>query len=456
MTNSQARNDAAHQLYNYAVECLSRPSKFNAGVPFRVQRAEFVFGPRVLITLLDVGFDSERLQKRLTRSTLPHLIPSSWPTEKRPPVAYPYGRFVAIESIWPNGLEDSDVQLKHVAHAGLSGDRIAIGQNQVGTLICLPSTKIEHVLIAGQTGSGKTYTIRSLGAQLSRPRRDDALPNRLVLVDGKRGDGFGIVNGLPGQVGPLATNTTDAINALGWVVDEMHDRYDWKESNGAGSLPDTFPHVYVLVDEFQVWTYESNNPVITALMNRIATQGRGAGIHLVAATQKPVVGVFGRKGVGSTTADQFSATIGQRVKSPETSRVVVGGSYPRCDLLLDKGDSYVLAKTPSSIMERVQVAYISEADLQRMAGGQPDFPEYPEFDPSVLGEKVGRGRRAKLTSDKEWSIGIEAVVGDRSRDWYQKQFGSPAPGSSRARAILGRCRRIVEIMRERNVRCVNG
>jgi len=453
--NSQLRDDAAHALYNYAVQMMVAPCKFNAGVPFRVRSAEFVMGPRVLITLFDVGFDAERLLKRLNKSTLPHLIPSSWPCESRPPVAYPYGRFIAIEATWPDGLENSDIQLKHVTHAGLSGDRIAIGQNQVGTLICLPADEIEHILIAGQTGSGKTYTMRSLGAQLSQPRRGDLPANRLVLVDGKRGDGLGIINGVPGQVGPLAINDTDAINALGWVVDEMHERYDWKERNKVGTLPDSFPHIHVLVDEFQVWTYESNNPVVTTLMNRIATQGRGAWIHLSAATQKPVVGVFGRKGVGSTTADQFSAVIGQRVKSPETSRVVIGGSHPRCDLLLDRGDSYVIAKTPRSVMERVQVAYITEADLQRMVGGQPDFAEWPEFDPSVLGEKVGRGRRATVTSDREWAYGIEAIIRGEHRDWYQGQFGSPAPGSSRARAILSRCGEIVDILRNRGIRCLN-
>jgi len=454
MTNERRRDDAARQLCNYVMERLISPSSFNRGVPFRVRAVQFIAGPRVLISLFDVGFDAERLQKRLAPASISHIVPSNWPCEKRPPVSYSYGRFVAIEAIWPDGLGCDDIQLKDVSNAALSGDRIAVGQNQVGTLICFPSSKIEHVLVAGQTGSGKTYTMRSLGAQLSLPRRHGAPSNRLVLIDGKRGDGLGIINGVPGQVGPLAICDSEAINALGWVVDEMHERYDWKERNKVGVLPDSFPHIHVLVDEFQIWTYESNNPVVTALMNRIATQGRGAWIHLIAATQKPVVGVFGRKGIGSTTADQFSATIGQRVKSAETSRVVVGGSYPRCDLLLNRGDSYVIAKVPDSVMERVQVAYITESDLQRMAGGELDLDEYPEFDPSVLGEKVNRGRPTKLTSDREWAYGLEAVIRGEHRDWYQEQFESPAPGSSRARAILSRCKEIVNIMRNRGVRCL--
>lgn len=458
VTIEQKRKEVGQQFYAHAAELMASPRRgadFHGGVPFALRSAELVLGLRVCIVRVDVGFDGTRLLKKLDKATLPHLIP--WKCTRQP-VAYSDGRYIVMEATWPPGLERDDIQLRDIRCPGsLSGDVIVIGQNQANTTITLPACELEHVLVAGQTGSGKSFTMRSMAAQLSQPGRRPEFPrNRLVLVDGKRGGGLGIVNGLPGQVGPIATNTQTAIDALGWCYNEMNARYTQKAQAGGGKLNWLTPHLFVLIDEFQEWTLDSSSPVITSLMNKLATQGRGANVHLIAGTQKPVVGVFGKKGVGSTTSDQFSAVIGQRVKSWDTSRVVMGGSIPRCDLLLDKGDSHVVVTTPEQIMERVQVAYISEADLQRLAGGQPDFIEWRAFNASSLsGDRPAVGRRAKVTSAKELAIGIEAVIKGWGRPEYRKQFNKP-PGADRWRnTILPMCKEIVEIMASRGV-TVNG
>lgn len=448
------REDTGHKFYNHASEIIHNPRRgadFHGGVPFIIREADFIKGLRVCMIRVNVGFDGDRLLKKLTRSALPHLVPWECAHE---PTAYPDGRFIVIEAQWPpdEGLEHDDIQLKNIRSAGLGGNVIVIGQNQVGMTICLPSSEIEHILIAGQTGAGKSFTMRSMGAQLSKQRRrEDELPNQIVLVDGKRGGGLGIINGLPGQVGPIAVETPDAIDALGWCVDEMNRRYDTKSQIGGGKLDGIVSDLFVLIDEPQVWTADSINPIITALVNRLATQGRGAKVHLIAGTQKPMVSVFGKGGVGSTSKDQFSAIIGQRVGSADTSRVVMGASVPRCDLLLDKGDSHVVVTTPDEVRERVQVAYVSEADLQRLAGGKPTLDEWPEFDASSLGNGHAKnGRPGKTTTAQEWAIGLETVAKGSGRPWYREQFEKP-PGSSRARAILTKCKEIVRIMGERGV-----
>lgn len=458
-TIEQKRDKLGHKFFDYALAKIvykEHGRDFHKGAYFvTTPSSPLVLGPRVCIIKVDAGFDNKRLLKLLDKATLPHLVP--WECT-HPPTAHSDGRFVVIQAAWPKELQRDDIQLKDVRCAdSLSGDVLVIGQNQGGVTITLPARELEHVLVAGQTGSGKSFTMRSMAAQLSQPGRRPEFPrNRLVLADGKRGGGLGIVNGLPGQVGPIAINAQSVTDALGWCYNEMNARYEKKAQAGGGKLNWLTPHLFVLIDEFQEWTLDSSSPVITGLMNKLATQGRGANVHLIAGTQKPVVGVFGKKGVGSTTSDQFSAVIGQRVKSWDTSRVVMGGSIPRCDLLLDKGDSHVVVTTPEQIMERVQVAYVSEADLQRLAGGQPDFIEWPAFDVSSLGgDRSAVGRRAKVTSAKELAIGIEAVIKKWGRPEYRKQFDKP-PGADRARnTILPMCKEIVEIMANRGV-TING
>ncbi len=456
MTIEQQREEMANRFYNFAVErqITSRDGHaFHKGAPFHVLDTRGVKGLRVCIIKLDVGHEADRLLRLLTRARLPHLVPWTCP---HPPVAYPDDRWVVLEAPWPAGIEKADIQLFRDVRCrdGLSGDVVMLGQTQAGIGVNIAADEIRHVLLGGMTGAGKTVTIHSIGAQLSQPRRNpDLPPNHLVLVDGKRGGGLGVLNGLRGQVGPLAIDMASAVNALGWCFNEMNARCDAKLAAGGGSdFCLSLPRLCILIDEFQVWTKDADNAV-TALMNSLVTMGREANVHVVAGTQKPLTGVFGKGTTGSTTGAQFATRIGLKVEKAAESRVLMDDSNIGCHRLLGEGDSYVKVFGHSGA-KRVQIARIIEAILKSFTGGKPMLDEYPEFNTSLLDRETRKtGRKAKPTSAEEYAIGIEIKARGFGRPEYRKQFeNGKAPGADRARkVILPMCTEIVRIMRSRGM-----
>ena len=201
-------------------------------------------------------------------------------------------------------------------------------------------------LVSGQTGSGKSVALRSAVLQLARDP-----DNRLVLVDGKMGEGLAGLAHLPGVVGPVAIDAPAARAALGWAAVQMRERY--QVGNGGG-------RVVVVVDEFQEW---SGDAVFVDLMRKLAAQGRAAHVHLIAATQHPAVDAFG----DSTTRRNLTGKLALRVGDPDASRVAVGGNLPRADYLLGAGDAYAVGP---GACHRVQMAYVGQPDIDAAAGGE--------------------------------------------------------------------------------------
>jgi S-DNA-T family DNA segregation ATPase FtsK/SpoIIIE len=329
---------------------------------------------------------------------------------------------------------------------------MVLGQNQAGVTITLQSHSVKHILLGGQTGSGKTVAIRAMAAQISQPCKRGR-QNQIILIDGKDGTGLSILNGLRGQVGPLAINMDGAVGALGWAITEMKDRARTKRENGGVAAGLNWPHIYVFFDEFQTWTLDAKN-IVTAQLHALLAQGREVSVHVIGGTQKPLVASFGKGATGSAAAGQLDTRIGLSLEKQEESRVMMGvSSKAQCHRLFGGGDSYVKARDPH-LLERVQIAYINEVDLQRMAGGQLEKDEWPEFDTSILERETARvGRRAKATTAEEYAIGIETVEQGLGRPHFRKQFSNgKRPGADRARkVILPMCEEIVRIMRQRGV-----
>ena len=206
-------------------------------------------------------------------ATLRQFVPWAFTGE---PVAFMAGRFVRVEAGWPEWLAEGMIRLSDLSERPKDASRWVVGKNENGRTVSVGlNDRTPHYLVSGATGSGKSVALRNALLQLSRHHE-----NRLVLLDGKYGESLRLVEHLPGVVGPVAVEGPEVRAALGWACQEMRLRY---ENGHAG-------RVVVAFDEFQEFV---GDPVIVALMKRIAAQGRGAGVHLLAATQHPTVDAFG-------------------------------------------------------------------------------------------------------------------------------------------------------------------
>lgn len=370
----------------------------------QAQRSEVVTTGRYVAVRLDLGLDNKRLLKLLDEATIHQLIP--WDVGKQRPQVYLDRRRVVVEVPLPPAAQEYKVQLSQLTGSNHNGKVCVLGPNERGVTVSLHLSDIIHILIGGETGAGKTYTMRQLARQLANG------VNRIVLADGKRGDGLGILNGLPGQIGPIAIDRNATLDALGWVYDEMTSRYDVvAEQRGGRAWVDgeigAPQHIIVLFDEFQV--YRDDSEMMKAV-HTLVSMGRSARVHVIAGTQKPTVKMFG-KDVGGATRDQFGTRLAHWVQSYQASNAIVGDREPRADYLLPQGDAYVLGNAGGCpLCERVQIAYVPEDDLYRFAsGGVPELDAWPAFDTSKLGSEVSVGRPPIEFGNAQIACGVYAA-----------------------------------------------
>lgn len=206
----------------------------------------------------------------------------------------------------------------------------------------LSSPDIVHVLVSGTTGSGKTEALRSMVMSLAYLNRQHEC--QLLLIDPK-GRGLLPFDGLPHLVAAPVTNPGDAQEALEDMVEEMERR---------DRLHVCLPRVVVVIDELADLLMVGGNAIKTAL-TRLGQRGRGAGIHLVAATQKPSA-----ETLSPVIRSNFPMRIVGRVVSAGDAHIATGISGSRAEQLLGRGD--MLAVTGGQC-KRFQAAYVSESEI---------------------------------------------------------------------------------------------
>jgi S-DNA-T family DNA segregation ATPase FtsK/SpoIIIE len=203
---------------------------------------------------------------------------------------------------------------------------------------------VAHVLLAGTTGSGKTALLRTLLLSLAMYNHPGQL--QLVLVDPK-GRGLSPLAGLAhlwqGR-GPVQ-DTAEAAQVLVALTEEMVRRDANKRS---------LPRLVVGIDELADLLTVGGKLVADAL-TRLTQRGREAGIHVVAATQKPAAAL-----VGSLVKANFPVRLVGSVVSPEDAKVAAGISGTGAERLLGRGDFLLVTKGQ---IIRFQAAYASSGEL---------------------------------------------------------------------------------------------
>ena len=297
-----------------------------------------------------------------------------------------------------------------------------------------------HGMVAGTTGSGKSELLQTLIAGLAL-KYDPRLVN-FVLVDFKGGAAFDVFRRLPHCVDLVTNLQGNAVDRMFVAIkSELDRRSALLAESGAKDvvryrrdvaprlgpddrLPKTFPHLFVIVDEFAEMIVQ--NPEYKAQFESIARLGRAIGVSLILATQRPA---------GMVT-DQMRANmkfrICLRVETPDDSKELL--KSPEAAFLPSiAGRGYM--QVGNDVLEQVQVAY---------AGG--DYDNQEEALPDVIwlddlaagGQSLSAANLAAIAQEQYTSREIADALGTRDEnlkliDWIvgmtiirAKQDGVPA------------------------------
>jgi len=273
----------------------------------------------------------------------------------------PEPRPVTLTGLWP------EIQPLPPATAllGLTDDGAPL-------LARLASPDVAHVLISGTTGSGKTALLRTMAVSLALGHAPEDL--RLLCFDPK-GRAFRPLAGVPHLIRPVVVDASEAREALQSLTRLMEVR----DHRGEHA-----PRIVVLVDELADLVMTSEG--IEALLTRLVQRGREAGIHLIAATQRPSAAVLG----GLMRAN-FPLRLVGRVVTAEDARIATGRRQTGAEALSGRGD--FLAVGGSATVLRFQVGFIGEQEAQQelaqtttLAAPSLQLPEEAVMDKTTMAQ----------------------------------------------------------------------
>ncbi|RME57445.1 MAG: DNA translocase FtsK, partial [Caldilineae bacterium] len=258
----------------------------------------------------------------------------------------------------PLKLEGALARLKPSDHTqgrllALAGEGHAYRRREA-LLLDFTSPNTPHALIAGATGSGKTNLLVGLTLSLATLHSPQELA--LALLDPKGVDLVGLA-ALPHLALPIITDPAEALLALQAVVTELERR---KQQLGAGQnlgRKEDLPRLVLVIDELAELA-DVGGKEVEACVKRILQVGRGLGIHVIGATQKPLAAV-----IGSLVKANFPVRLVGKVASTDDARVAAGVSGTGAERLPGRGAFLLLQ---GGDMRRIQ-AYLAPADLSAHA-----------------------------------------------------------------------------------------
>lgn len=195
---------------------------------------------------------------------------------------------------------------------------LGISAEGLPLMVHMPSPQVSHVLVSGTTGSGKSELLKTIIASLARwtPPRE----MRFYLIDPKHRD-LAPLTGLPHVLESCGAEESAAV--LEALLGEMERR----DEEGFCT-----PLLYLVIDELADLMLVHGREVEEAL-TRLVQRGRGAGIHVIAATQKPSARV-----VAGLMKANFPVRIVGAVTSAGDAAIATGLPKTRAERLLGKGD----------------------------------------------------------------------------------------------------------------------
>lgn len=164
--------------------------------------------------------------------------------------------------------------------------------------------KAPHILVAGSTNMGKSVFVNNIICTLAK--RNDPGRVQFVMIDLKGGVELAVYAKLPHLTRPIVAEPEDALTVFDELLDETARRMEMFkgtakniESWNAHRQKGVLPYIVLVIDEMamlmlnrdrigrQTVGSEANNK-----LSKLAAVCRAAGIHIVAATQRPSVDVI--------------------------------------------------------------------------------------------------------------------------------------------------------------------
>ena len=289
---------------------------------------------------------------------------------------------------------------------------VSLGKDIAGTPVVCDLSQMPHLLIAGATGSGKSVCIHSIVCSiLARSSPQDV---RLIMIDPKQVE-LSVYNGVPHLLIPVVTDVRKASGALGWAVQEMHDRYSKFKDNNVRNLEGynrlhmsdgkKLPNIVLIIDEMADLMDVCRKDV-EEYIRRLAALARAAGIYMVLATQRPSVDV-----ITGVIKNNIPSRIAFAVSSGTDSRTILDSFG--AEKLMGKGD--MLYKPSGMTSNRVQGSFVSDDEVMA-------FTDYirsrntATYDQDILEHLTKAGSKSGDEGSMDMSDGGDDEVDDGKPD----------------------------------------
>ncbi len=367
---------------------------------------------------IDVEMKGANIGPRVTQYTLkaPGGVNLSKIAARDKELAYKLSaKTVRIEAPIPGtqliGVEVPNIRAEGVSLRGLIESEewrhtkapltFAVGKNISGKPVVADLADMRHLLIAGTTGSGKSVMTNTL--IMSLLYRNAPSDMRLIIVDPKRVE-MAVYKDIPHLLTPIINDTSKALSAMKWAAGEMDRRYTVMEEAGVKTIVDynnlmeekskdgsknktengeeengKMPYIVIVIDEMSDLMMQASKE-LEPLIVRIAQLGRAAGMHLVLATQKPIVKV-----ITGLIKGNIPSRIAFRVLSSMDSRIILDSSG--AEKLLGQGDMLLSSEQTSNGPERIQGAWTPDSDIKKVT----DFlrnQRPPQYNDEVIAQAV--------------------------------------------------------------------